>query len=177
MSMEYSRKVEVVEELAGRFKQAPITILADFKGLTVAQMTDLRRQVGEADGEFVVAKNTLARLAVKDTDNSVIDPMLAGPTGFAFGYGDPVSVAKAIEGFAKKAEALDIKGAVFEGELLESAQVVALASLPGRDELRAQLLALLMTPATQLVRVLAAPAQQVVRVLEARRNDLGEEAE
>ncbi len=175
--MEYSRKVEVVEQLAGRFEQAPITILADFKGLTVSEITDLRRQIGAAEGEFVVAKNTLARLAIKDTGNEVINPLLVGPTGFAFGYGDPIAIAKVLDGFAKETDAFDVKGGVFEGEFLESRQVAQLAAMPGRDELRAQLLALLMTPATQLVRVLQAPAQQLVQVLEARRSELAESAE
>ena len=174
--MQYSEKIEAVETLSGKFSTAPLAILADYRGLTVEKLTDLRRQMRAADGEFLVAKNTLAKLAVKDTSSDVISPLLSGPTGFALGYGDPVAVAKALDSFAKDNEELELKGGVFEGEYLEPAQVKRLASMPGRDELRAKLLALLSTPATQLVRVLNAPGQQLAQVLDARKRQLEEAA-
>ncbi len=166
--MEYQDKVAMVETLAGKFSQAPIAILADYRGLTVSEITEVRNRVREADGELVVAKNTLTRLAIRDTDAAAIEPLLQGPTALAFGADDAAALAKALDGFAKDNEAFEIKGGVMEGELLDTAQIKQLASLPGRDELRAKLLALLTTPATQLVRVLQAPAQQLAQVMQAR---------
>jgi large subunit ribosomal protein L10 len=94
--------------------------------------------------------------------------MLTGPVAIAFGFSDAVSVAKVLRDFAKENEKLAIKGAVLDGESLGAKQVEQLATMPSRDELRAQLLALMNTPATNLVRLLQAPAQQMVQVLHAR---------
>ncbi len=172
--MLYSEKIEVVETLAGKFARAPITILSDYRGLTVAEITEFRRKVTAAGGELVVAKNTLTKLAIKDKNQVVLEPMLAGPTALAFGYEDAAALAKAVDEFADKAEALELKGGVLDGDLLQPEQVKQLASMPSRDELRAQLLALMMTPATQLVRLLNTPATQLMTVLDARRGSLEE---
>jgi len=169
--MLYEEKIEAVRELSAKFKDAPMAVLADYRGLTVAQVTELRKSVRAASGEFVVAKNTLAKIAIRDTPAQGIDGLLSGPTALVFGYSDAVGLAKALEAFAKSNEAFQLKGGVLDGETLDAAQVERLAKMPGRDQLRAQLLALLSTPATQLVRLLKAPAQQLVQVLEARRKE------
>ena len=166
--MNRSEKTQAIEELGERFGRSPIAIVTDYRGLNVAQITELRRKVREAEGEYLIAKNTLTRLAIADTASAPIAEWLSGPIGVAYGYGDAVAVAKAVDSFAKENEALDVKGGVLDGEALDQKQLAQLASMPGKDELRAKLLALLMTPATQLVRVLSAPAQQVVQVLHAR---------
>jgi large subunit ribosomal protein L10 len=170
--MNQSEKEVVIGELSQKFGQAPLVALSQYRGLTVAQMTDLRGQLRAVEGELLVAKNTLTWRAVMETPNKVIEPLLAGPNVLAFGYGDPVAFAKVIDKYAEKNEAFEVKGAVMGGQLLTRKQLATLATMPGRDELRAQLLALLMTPATQLVRVLAAPAQGLAQVLDARRRDL-----
>jgi len=172
--MRRAEKVETVERLNDRFGRAVIAIATDYRGLNVAEITELRRKVREAEGEYLVAKNTLARLAVRETPARAIEPLLVGPTALAFGFSDPVAVAKAVHEFAKANEALEIKGAVFEGQALSVEEVARLAAMPSLDELRAKLLALLMTPATQLVRVLQAPSRQFVQVLAARQRQ-GEE--
>jgi len=174
--MNHAEKAGVVENLAGKFQQAPIVVLSQFRKMTVAQMTDLRLQLRKVDSELLVAKNTLTWLAVKETPAKVIEPLLAGPTVFAFCYGDPVAFAKVVDGFAAKNDVLELKGAVMDGALLTRKQIAQLATMPGRDQLRAQLLALMMTPATMLVRVLAAPAQAAAQVLDARRRQLEERA-
>jgi large subunit ribosomal protein L10 len=173
--MDRAQKTECIEELTDRFGRAPIVIVTDYRGLNVAQITELRAKVRAADGEYLVAKNTLSRIAIKETGASGIQEMLTGPNAIAFGYSDAVSVAKAVQEFAKDNDALEIKGGALEGELLSGSDVERLAKMPGRDELRAQLLALLMTPATSLVRVLSAPAQRMVQVLHARGQQAGEE--
>ena len=174
--MNQTEKEVVIGTLAERFGKAPLIALSQYRGLTVAQMTDLRLQLRAVDGELLVAKNTLTWRAVMDTPNKVLEPLLTGPNVFAFGYGDPVAFAKVIDGYAVKNDAFEVKGAVMEGVLLDKKQISKLATMPGRDELRAQLLALMMTPATMLVRVLSAPAQQLAQVLDARRRNLDETA-
>ena len=167
--MERAEKVEFLERLTDRFGRAPIAVLTDYRGLNVAQITDLRRKVRAADGEYLVAKNTLTSLALGKEQGAAVEPMLHGPTAIAFGFSDAVAIAKVVNAFAKDNEKLVVKGAVFGTEVLGADAVGRLATMPGKNELRAQLLALLMTPATQLVRVLAAPAQQMAQVLDARR--------
>jgi large subunit ribosomal protein L10 len=174
--MNQTEKEVVIGTLVEKFGKAPLVALSQYRGLTVAQMTDLRIQLRAVDGELLVAKNTLTWRAVMDTPNKVIEPLLTGPNVFAFGYGDPVAFAKVIDGYAGKNDAFEVKGAVMEGVLLDKKQISKLATMPGRDELRAQLLALMMTPATMLVRVLSAPAQQLAQVLDARRRNLDETA-
>jgi large subunit ribosomal protein L10 len=170
--MNQAEKNVVIESLAERFGKAPLVALSQYRGLSVAQLTELRGELRKVEGELLVAKNTLTWRAVMDTPNKVIEPLLSGPNVFAFGYGDPVAFAKVIDGYAVKNEAFEVKGAVMEGVLLDKKQLATLATMPGRDELRAKLLALFMTPATMLVRVLNAPAQQFAQVLDARRRDL-----
>jgi large subunit ribosomal protein L10 len=174
--MLHSEKIQVVETLTDKFGRAPLAIVADYRGLTVAEMTALRNKVREADGEFLVAKNTLARIAVRDTGCAAVAELLAGPNAFALAYSDPIALAKAVSDFAKDNDKLELKGGVLEGELMGAESVQRLAKMPGRDELRAKLLALLNTPATQLVRVLNAPAQQLAQVLGARKSQLEEQA-
>ncbi len=173
--MNRAEKVEAVQQIGERFRRAAIAIATDYRGLNVAEITELRRLVREADGEFLVAKNTLAKLAIQDSDAAEIDPLLVGPTGLAFGFSDVVAVTKAVAQFAKDHEALEIKGAVFDGQVLSQEDVARLAAMPSRDELRAKLLVLLTTPATMLVRVLSAPAQQMAQVLGARQRQLKEQ--
>jgi len=166
--MNRAQKVESIEMLSERFGRAPIAIATDYSGLNVAQISELRAKVREAEGEFLVAKITLTRLAIKDTSFDGLGEFFAGPMAIAFGYSDVVAVAKALTDFAKEHEALEIKGAVMEGDLLDAKKVSQLAAMPSRDELRAKLLALLTTPATSLVRLLQTPAQQLVQVLQAK---------
>lgn len=174
--MNQAEKNEVIDELSQKFGQAPVVALSHYRGLTVAQLTELRGQLRKVDGELLVAKNTLMWRAVMDTPNKVIEPLLSGPNVIAFGYGDPVAFAKVIDGYAEKNELFALRGAVMGGQLLDRKQIAQLATMPGRDEMRAKLLALLMTPATQLVRVLSAPAQQLAQVLDARKRQLEGEA-
>jgi len=167
--MDRAAKEQEVGHLNERVGRAPIAIVTEYRGLNVAEIGELRSKVREAEGEYLVAKNTLMRLAIRDTGASALEPLLTGPNAIAFGYSDAVAIAKAVKDFAKDHDALQIKGGVMDGETLSTAQVEQLASLPSKDELRAQLLALLMTPATSLARLLQAPAQQLVQVLEAKR--------
>lgn len=170
--MNHSEKEVVIGELSQKFGQAPLVALSQYRGLTVAQMTDLRGQLRAVGAELLVAKNTLTWLAVAETPNKVIEPLLSGPNVLAFGYGDPVAFAKVIDAYADKNDKFEVKGAVMGGVLLDRKQIAKLATMPSIDQMRATLLALMMTPATMLVRVLSAPAQQMAQVLDARRRDI-----
>ncbi|HWO40395.1 MAG TPA: 50S ribosomal protein L10 [Candidatus Eisenbacteria bacterium] len=159
-------KAETVNEVHEKLKTAKIAIVTDYRGLSVAQMTRLRREVRNAAGEYQVIKNTLARRALKDTAYDALERLLEGPNGWAFAYDDPVALSKILVKFAEENDKLAIKGAVFEGELMDPSRVKLLAQMPSKPELQAQLLALIQAPASQLVRVLQEPGARVVRLIE-----------
>ncbi len=174
--MNQAEKAELVSELEEKLKAAKVALLAKVQGLTVAKTNQFRRELRTVDGECRVAKNTLARRAVKQTAYTAVEQWLEGPTALILGYEDPVAVAKIV---AKWADAetgkFSIKGGVFEGQVLEPKTVVALAKTPSKNVLRAQLLGLLLEPASRLVRLLAEPGTQLARLLDARENSLGPE--
>jgi large subunit ribosomal protein L10 len=160
-------KSETVAAVHERFKAAKMAIVTEYRGLTVAQMTRLRREIRDASGEYHVIKNTLVRRALKNTGYSSLEAMLEGPNGWVFAYDDPVLLSKTLVKFSEDHEKLTIKGGVFEGELMDPAKVKILAQMPSKPELQAQLLALMQAPATQLLRLMLEPASRVVRLLAA----------
>lgn len=166
--MNRAQKTEVVAQMTDRFSRAPLAVVTEYRGLNVAQISDLRRKLRGVDGEYIVSKNTLSAIALKDTAAAGIKDMMKGPVAIAFAFSDSVGVAKVLKEFTKENEPLVLKGGVLDGALLSVKQVEQLATMPSRDEMRAKLLALLNTPATNLVRLLKAPAQQLVQVLSAR---------
>jgi large subunit ribosomal protein L10 len=166
--MNRAEKVEAVSQLTDRFARAPLVVVTEYRGLNVAQMSDLRRKLRAVDGEYLVSKNTLASIAIRESRSTALAPMLVGPLALAFGFTDAVAVAKVVKDFAKENDKLLIRGGVLDGAALNAKQVEQLATMPSRDELRAQLLRLLNTPATNFVRLLSAPAQQLVQVLYAK---------
>jgi large subunit ribosomal protein L10 len=162
-------KKEVVEALRKRLESASIILVAEPRGLTVAQVTQLRQQMRSSQGEYKIAKNTLALRAIEATDYAAVAPQLKGQTALVFGYGDPVALTKALVKYASdNSEKLSVRGAVLDGALLGGEDVSALAKLGSKEQLRAQLLGLLSTPASQLVRVLNASPAALARVLQAR---------
>jgi large subunit ribosomal protein L10 len=161
-------KADSIEALKQRLGDANTAVLTEYRGLTVRQISDLRKQLKAASAEYRVVKNRLARLAVK---NSPLDPLashLKGPTGLVIAREDPVGVAKALQTFARTNPVLAIKVGLVEGRLLEAQELRALADLPTKDVLRAQLVAAVEGPLSQLVTLLTAPQAELVRVLEAR---------
>ena len=137
---EKSGNVAVVKE---KFKVAKMAILTEYRGLTVSQMAELRRNISGAEGEYKVIKNTLVRLALKDGSYASLEPLLKGPNGWVFSYQDIVSLSKALVKFSEQNEMLKIKGGILEGEFLEPAKVKELAKMPSRPELQAMLLSLI----------------------------------
>jgi large subunit ribosomal protein L10 len=170
----HGEKAEAVAFVHEKFKTAKMAIVTEYRGLSVAQMTRLRRAIRDASGEYQVIKNTLVRRALKDTAYGSLDRLLDGPNGWVFAYDDPVMLSKALVKFADDNDKLAIKGGVFEGQFLEPAKVKVLAQMPSKPELQAKLLALIQAPATQLVRLVQEPGARVVRLLETLRKGKSE---
>ena len=164
--MDRAAKKESISELAGVFKASQVVVVAHYSGLTVAQMQSLRKQMRQAGGSVKVAKNRLAKIALKDTDAAAIAPLLKGPTVLAYS-GDPVAAPKVAVDFAKANERFVILGGSMGKTALDLNGVKALASLPSLDELRAKIVGLIQAPATKLAQLANAPAGKVARVVQA----------
>jgi large subunit ribosomal protein L10 len=165
MALTKSEKTATLEQLTATLKGVDSAILFDYKGLNVPQVTELRRQVRAAKGQYKVVKNTLARRVLKGTDFEPLSEFFQGSTAIAFTGTDPVALAKTLTTFAKTAPQLTIKAAVVQGRKIQAAEVTELASLPGKPELYAKLLFLLNAPMVRLVTVLNAAPQALLNVL------------
>ena len=161
--MDRSQKAESVAQLAEVFSQAGVVVVTRNLGLSVAQSTELRSKMREVGASYQVAKNRLAKLALKDTDYAGLDEYLTGPT--ALGYSeDPVAAAKAVVEFAKTTDKIEIVGGSMGAQKLDVEGVKALASMPSLDELRGKLVGLVNAPATKIAQVVNAPAAKLARV-------------
>ncbi|HEY5081994.1 MAG TPA: 50S ribosomal protein L10 [Bauldia sp.] len=162
--MERAEKSEMVASLNRVFKDHGTVIVAQYTGLTVADMTSLRGRMRAAGGGVKVAKNRLVKLALQGTDAVQIADLFKGPTVIAYSK-DPVAAAKVSVDFAKTNEKLVILGGAIGRTNLNPDGVKALASLPSLDELRGKIVGMLVTPATRIAQVVAAPAAQIARVV------------
>lgn len=165
--MNRQSKEQLVAEFAEKLKMAKAAYLADYRGLDVEQATALRCKLHEVGVEYRVVKNTLLRLAAKDTDMECLDEQLTGPTAIAFANDDPVAPAKALVDFAKDHKVFELKAGVLDGKLLSVADIKALSDLPSREELLAKMLGSMSAPASNFVGVLAAIPRSLVQVLSA----------
>jgi len=175
------QKAEVVDSIKDNFSKATSVVLLSFAGINVPMITDLRSRFRDAGVKYKVVKNNLVRQALKGgplENHGKLDESLRGMTGVAWSFDDPSTAAKIVKAFRKeneKQEKLSIKGGILDQSYLTPEQVEnQLASLPGKDELRASLLAQLMAPAQTLVRQLMAPMQNLVFALDARKRQLEE---
>jgi large subunit ribosomal protein L10 len=167
--MDRTQKAETVESLNGLFTEAGAVIVAHYKGMTVAQMGDLRSRLRKAGASFRVAKNRLAQRAVVGTQANGIADLFKGPTGIAYSH-DPVAAPKVLVAYAKENDKLKILGGLAVGAVLNPEGVKALAELPSLDQLRAKIIGLVQAPATKVAGVLQAPAGSLARVLSAYAN-------
>jgi len=164
--MPTKRKLETIEELKERFTRCTITVVTDHTGMGANTLMELRRNMLERDVEYRVVKNTLTYLAADAADKPQIREIVQGPTALAFGYGDPVEAAKALEEYIRvNRSPMAIKGAVMEGRTLSASQVTALSKLPPRAELLARLLGQAQTPLYGLMGQLQAPMYKMLDVL------------
>ena len=154
-------KKPVVDEISTHLKDAKSVVLVDYRGLTVAEDTQLRKQLREAGVSYKVYKNTMMRFAFKGTDYEPLDPYLNGPSGCAIvGGDDPIAPARIMCDFAKKADKLEIKGGVVEGKLYDADGIKSLSTIPSREVLLSKLLGSLQAPVTNFARVIKQIAEK-----------------
>lgn len=153
-------KQEAVDVVAAKLRESVSTVVADYRGLNVAQVTELRKQLREAGVEFQVLKNTLLRRATAAAELTDLDEVLTGPTAVAFGTNDAVAPAKILNDFAKKNEALKLKGGVVEGRVIGESEIKALAELPSREGLLSMLLSVLQAPVRNFALAVKAVAEK-----------------
>ena len=168
--MPTQEKVESVEDLRRRLSGVKTVLLAEYRGLSVQQLSDLRKQLRSVSAEYKVVKNRLAKLALSP-DLAGVKGLLKGPTGMIISKADPVAVAKALHAFARTNQALVIKAGYVEGQMLQPAGLKALADLPSKEALRAQIVGAIQGPLAQLVGLLQAPQRELVYVLSQRGKD------
>jgi large subunit ribosomal protein L10 len=159
-------KVAVVAEITERFEQSSAAVLTEYRGLTVAQLTQLRRSLGEGSS-YAVVKNTLTKRAADSVGFSDLAPLLNGPTAIAFIQGDPVMAAKALRDFAKANPALVVKGGVVEGRTVDAGEVTRLADVESREVLLAKLAGAMKGNLTKAAGLFQAPLSQMARLAEA----------
>jgi large subunit ribosomal protein L10 len=171
-----SAKVAAVEDLKGRLRGAKAVVLTEYRGLTVQQLSDLRKQLRAVSAQYKVVKNRLVRLAVSASALEPLSPHLTGPTGLIVSREDPVAVAKALAAFTKTNQMLTVKAGYVDGQVLAPPGLKALADLPSREALRSQLVGAIQGPLAQLVGLLTAPQRELVYVLAQRGKDAPEVA-
>jgi large subunit ribosomal protein L7/L12 len=169
-----AEKDEEVDSLVSRLAGAEIAVLTEYRGLSVADLQDLRGRLRPLGVEYVVAKNTMARFAAERTGRTGIVPDLVGPTAFAFGN-DPVATAKALQDFTRVNRAFLLKSALLGDRRLDSQEVEQLARLPSPEQLRARVFGMIVSPLQSTVSVLSAPLAGLARLLAARQEQIEEQ--
>ena len=143
-------KSEKIDAIKSKIEKAQVALITEYKGYTVEEITNLRRELQKQGGDYMVTKNTLAKVAIKGTEYEVMTDMMKGPVAIAFGFEDQVSPAKVVSKFIKDSKKGEILGAVLEGNLLSASEAKALANLPSKEELYAKMLGSINSPATGL---------------------------
>ena len=165
--MPTAEKEQKIAEIKAQLTDSSGVILADYRGLTVKEMQALRLKLREAGAELKVYKNTLTELALRELSLPEMDELLVGPTAFAFSTGDPVAPAKALMDFAKEHKALEVKGGFIENHVVDATSIVALASLPSRDQLISLAMSALLGPVRGFMYVAKGPVGALARALQA----------
>ena len=176
MAITKDKKQQMVADYVERLSKSEAVILTDYRGLTVARMTELRRSLRESDAVFQVVKNTLFGLALEEAGLPKPTEQLQGPVAVGYCFGDAPPVAKALMDFAKETQILQIQGAILGTRFIDSAAVKDLADLPPREILLAQLLGAVQGPMSSLVSTVTAPLRELTQVLQARSEQGADEA-
>jgi len=177
--MKKEQKEQVVDELTERLKAADTLLVADYRGLTMPQIDELRTRLLQSGARFTVVKNTLTRRAAEAAGADALLALLDGPSAIAFlgADGDMVAAAKALADSARETQVLEIRGGVLQGRAMTAAEVESLAKLPPEEVLRGQVLGTIVAPLTALAGLLNAPLQNLVGLIDARIEQLGGEEE
>ena len=169
MALSLAQKKAVVEEVAEVARSAHSAVAAEYRGLTVTEMTTLRESAKRSGVYLRVVRNTLARRAVEGTEFECIRDRLAGPLVLAFSRDEPGAAARVVRDYAKSNDKLIVSFVAFDGKAMDASAIEELASLPTREEALARLMSVLLAPATRLVRTIAEPHAGLVRVVDAMR--------
>ncbi len=163
--MPTQKKKELVAEFIEMIGRSSAIYIAEYRGLTVAEITELRRKIREAGGQLKVAKNRLMKIALSESNLPIPEDLMTGPNSFTFVYDDPVAVAKVMVDFSKEHDAFKIKGGIMEGNVIDTAAVKSIASLPPKEVLLAQVVGAIAAPLRGLVTVLSGPMRGLVTAL------------
>ena len=176
MAISREKKEQIVSESVDQLADSRAVLFTDYRGLSVAQMNQLRSNLREKDGRYQVIKNTLLRLALQGADLPIPEEFLTGPVAITYCFGEVPAVAKALYDFADETKILTVKGALLGNQVLDAKAVKDVADLPPREILLAQLLGVVQGPMANLASVLAAPLRDLVSVLQARSEQSAEAA-
>ncbi len=164
--MQRTEKQDMISSLHAKMEKASIAVALEYKNIDAEATVALRKKLRDANVDYKVVKNTLAKLAAKGTSLEALSIKLEGPSAIVMGYDDVVAPAKLLQEILKQqGEKLVVKSAVVQGNLVDAAGLKALASLPGKDELRGMIVGMIAAPASKLVRLLNTPGSQLARVL------------
>lgn len=163
-------KQDKVSQIKENIDKASVAIVTEYKGYSVEEITNLRRALQKEDGDYMVTKNTLAKLAVKDTPYEVLTETFKGPIAIAFGFGDQVAPAKVLSKFIKDAKKGEIVAAALDGKLLSAEEAKALATIPSKEEIYAKMLGCVNSPATGIVGSINAVMASLTRAVAAVRD-------
>lgn len=163
-------KSEKISQIKENMEKAKVAIVTDYKSLSVEEITKLRRSIQKEDGDYMVTKNTLAKIAVKGTEYEVLTDVLTGPVAIAFGFDDQVAPAKALAKFIKETKKGEILAAAMDGKLLTAAEAKALANLPSKQEIYAKMLGCINSPASGIANSINAVMSSLTRAVAAVRD-------
>jgi large subunit ribosomal protein L10 len=170
--MPTQRKIESLANLTDKMSRMQFAIVADYRGLTVAEMYDLRNKMRESGADVVIAKNTLLRMAARNTGNSNAESLFVGPTAVAFAYDDPAKVAKAFRDYLKESKKLSIRGGVLGTSIIQPDELEDVTKMPSRQVLYGQILGGIQSPITGLLGTIQAPLTNVVGCLQSAISDV-----
>ena len=163
-------KSEKISQMKEKIEKAKVAIVTDYKGLSVEEITKLRRSIQKEDGDYMVTKNTLAKIAVKGTEYEVLADSLTGPVAIAFGFDDQVAPAKVLAKFIKETKKGEILAAAMDGKLLSASEAKALATLPSKQEIYAKMLGCINSPASGIANSINAVMSSLTRAMAAVRD-------
>ena len=159
-------KQEKIEQMKENFAKAKVAVVTEYRGLSVEEITKLRRALQKENSDYMVTKNTLAKVAAKGTQFEVLEEVLKGPVAIAFGYADEVAPAKVLKKFIKEAKKGQVIAAALDGKLLDAKETEVLADLPSKEELYAKMLGCINSPATGIAGAVNAVMSGLVRAMD-----------
>jgi large subunit ribosomal protein L10 len=164
--MPTQRKVDTVEALTDKLNRTQLAVVADYRGMTVAEMADMRAKMREHGAEVIVAKNTLLKIAARNSERQVLESLLEGPTAIAFAYDDVAKFARAMNSYLKEMPKIQVRGSLLGASVLPADGLADVEKLPSREEVLGQILGGIVSPLTGFMGMLDAPARDIVTIID-----------